>query len=80
METRIKKWGNSLAIRIPQSLANQMDLRPDMPVNLTINGTDLNISPIRETPETLEQLLERVTDSNRHEEVDFGPPVGEEVW
>lgn len=80
MEARIKKWGNSLAIRIPQSLANQMDLRPDMPVNLTINGTALNISPIRETSETLEQLLDGVTYTNRHEEVDFGPPVGEEIW
>ena len=80
MEARIKKWGNSLAIRIPQSLANQIDLRPDLPVNLTINGTELTISPLRQVPETLEQLLERVTESNLHNEIDFGPPAGEEAW
>jgi antitoxin MazE len=80
MEARIKKWGNSLAIRIPQSLANQIDLRPDLPVNLTVNGTELTISPVRKNPETLEQLLERITEDNRHEEVDFGPAVGEETW
>ena len=80
METRIKKWGNSLAIRIPQSVANQIDLRPDLPVNLAINGTDLTISPIRQTPVTLEELLDKITEDNRHEEADFGPPVGEEIW
>ena len=80
METRIKKWGNSLAIRIPQSVANQIDLRPDLPVNLAINGTDLTISPIRQTPVTLEELLDKITEDNRHEEADFGPPMGEVIW
>ena len=28
METRIRKWGNSLALRIPQSLARQIALKP----------------------------------------------------
>jgi hypothetical protein len=30
--------------------------------------------------ESLDDLLSRVTDENRHPEVDFGPPVGKEVW
>ena len=80
MEARIKKWGNSLAIRIPRSLADQIDFRPDLPVSLTINGNDLTITPIREERETLERLLDQITEDNRHDEVDFGPPVGEEIW
>ncbi len=80
MQTRIKKWGNSLAVRIPRSLADQIDFRPDLPVSLAVNGMELTITPIREEPETLEQMLDRITDDNRHEEVDFGPPVEEEVW
>ena len=80
MEARIKKWGNSLAIRIPRSVADQINLRPELPVSLTVSGEDLRISPIRDQPETLEQLLEKITDNNLHGEVDFGPPVGEEVW
>lgn len=80
METRIRKWGNSLAVRIPQSVANQIDLRPDLLVNLVVNGNDLTISPIRQPFPTLEELLEGVSDDNRHEEVDFGAPVGKEVW
>ena len=80
MEARIRKWGNGLAVRIPQSIANQIGLQPDLPVTLTISGTDLTFSPIRRSPATLEELLEKVTGDNLHEEVEFGPPVGEEVW
>jgi antitoxin MazE len=80
MEARIRKWGNSLAVRIPQSIATQIDLQPDSPVNLTISGSDLTISPIRRSPVILEDLLDRVTDDNLHKEADFGPPVGDEVW
>ena len=29
---------------------------------------------------TLEELLDKITPENRHEEVDWGPPVGKEVW
>jgi len=30
--------------------------------------------------ETLASLLKQVTRNRRHEEVDWGPPVGKEVW
>ena len=35
---------------------------------------------VTETPMTLEQLLEQVTEGNIHREVDSGPAAGEEVW
>ena len=77
METRIRKWGNSLALRIPQSLAQQIDLEADLPVRLTVHGTDLTISPVRQPRIRLEGLLAGITESNLHGEVDSGPPVGE---
>lgn len=80
MEPRIRKWGNSLAIRIPRSIAAQIDLQPDSPVNLVISGSDLTISPLRQAPITLEDLLERITEDNLHKEIDYGPPMGKEVW
>ena len=80
METRIRKWGNSLALRIPQTLARQLDLQPDSQVRLTIRGKGLAVQPMRRPPLRLEALLEGVTDSNRHDEVDTGPPRGREVW
>ena len=80
METRIRKWGNSLALRIPRSLAQQIDLEPDSPVTLTVSGSDLTISPVRRPRVSLEDLLSAVTESNLHGEVDSGPAVGKEAW
>ncbi len=80
MDARVKKWGDDFAIPIPQTLANRLNLRLDSPVNVTINGRELIISPIGQAPESLEQLLEKVTEDNRHEEIDSGPPVGKEIW
>src|SRR5581483_6977329 len=35
--------------------------------------------PPSEPPLTLEELVSRITDENRHEEIDWGPPVGREI-
>ena len=80
MQTRIKKWGNSLALLIPQSVADLLNLQPDTLVSLTVNGTDLTVSSLRQTPETLEKLLAGVTEHNLHGEVNFVPAIGKEAW
>ena len=78
MEARIRKWGNNLALRIPRSLAQQIDPEPDSPVTLTVNASDLTISPVRRPRVSLDGLLAAVTESNRQGEVDSGPAIGEE--
>ena len=80
MDTRIRKWGNSLALRIPQLLARQIALKPDSPVRLTLRGSNLVISPIRRPRVRLDDLLAQVTESNRHGEVDTGTACGDEAW
>jgi len=35
---------------------------------------------VRKPDYTLKDLLAQITEENRHEEIDFGPPVGKEVW
>ena len=80
METRIRKWGNSLAVRIPQTLARQLGLEPDSPVNITAKDNGLTIQPVRRPAVSLDVLLEGVTADNRHGEVDTGPSTGREAW
>lgn len=80
METRVKKWGNSLALRIPKLLAMEVGLDDEAPVELSLEGGRLVISLISEPQERLERLLERVTEANLHSEVDSGPAVGGEAW
>ena len=80
MDTRVQKWGESLALRIPESLANQLGLEPDSPVTVSRRGTELIITPMNRERLTLEDLLAQVTEDNLHGEIDTGPAVGREVW
>ena len=80
METRIGKWGNSLAVRIPRSVASQVGLSLDTAVELTPRGDKLVISLLERSAADLDALLARVTDDNIHDEVETGPSVGGESW
>ena len=80
MKSRIQKWGNSLALRIPKSFAKEIGLDRDVPVNVSLEDGRLIVAPIAEPPLTLELLLAQITEDNIHSEVDTGPAVGEEVW
>lgn len=80
METRIGKWGNSLAVRIPQSVASQVGLSLNTAVELTPRGEKLVISLLERPAADLDALLARVTDDNIHDEVETGPSVGGESW
>jgi antitoxin MazE len=80
METRIKRWGNSLALRIPGPLAKEIDLRENAPVQLVLQDGRLIIVPLREPQYSLDALLARVTRENLHSEVETGTAIGDEAW
>jgi antitoxin MazE len=50
----------------------------DEPTSLA-DGTSVEVTVSRKKL-TLEELVAGITDENRHDEVDWGPPVGNEVW
>ena len=80
MQTRLQKWGNSLALRIPKAFATEMGLQNDSSVEVSlVNGT-LVIAPVAEPKLLLEQLLAQITEDNLNPEVDTGPAVGNEAW
>ena len=80
MQTKIKKWGNSLALRIPKSFALNANLRQDELVDLSIDKERIIITPISEKEYSLDELLKGVSESNLHGEFDTGAPVGKEIW
>ena len=80
METTIKKWGNSLALRIPKALAEEAGLYYELSVELSLLDGKLVIAPIEHPKLDLEAMLDQVTEENLHSEVNFGPAVGQEVW
>lgn len=80
MKTRVQKWGNSLALRIPKSFAVEAGLREGAPVDMSLVKGKLVVQPVRPESLTLDELLRGVTDENLHAEWDTGPAVGREVW
>ena len=80
MKTRLRKWGNSLALRIPKSLAIEAGLKSNASVELSLDDGKLVITPIIKPKWTLKQLLAQVTDKNAHREIDTGPATGDEAW
>lgn len=80
MKTRVQKWGNSLALRIPKNVAEEAGLHQNAAVELSLEEGRLVVQPIRPQPLTLEELLQGVTDGNLPGEWETGPAVGKEVW
>jgi antitoxin MazE len=80
METRIQKWGNSLALRIPQAFAREIGLAQDSSVQLSLEEGRLVITPVLAAGIRLEDLLAGITPDNLHGEADTGSAVGNEAW
>jgi antitoxin MazE len=80
MKTRIQKWGNSLAVRIPAAFARSLGLEQDSQVELSMAGNQLVVAPVRRPKPKLAELLDRITPTNVHREVDAGKPQGRESW
>ncbi len=80
MRVAVRKWGNSLALRIPKSVAQDSRLELGAEVELTPERGRLIVTPIRRPAFTLEGLLAGVTATNRHREIRTGLAVGREVW
>jgi antitoxin MazE len=78
--TQISKWGNSLAVRIPLTMAREARLAEGdrLTLDLATDGT-IVLRPARRKYE-LRQLVSRITAKNRHSESDWGPPAGRESW
>ena len=80
MQIKIQKWGNSLAIRIPKSFAKQIKIDQGSFVDLSTEKGKLIAEPLDEKEFSLEQLLNGVTEQNRHDEIDFGNTIGKEIF
>lgn len=79
METTVKKWGNSLAIRIPKVIAEELRIANNAKVDLHTEKGTLVVKSV-EMVYNLDSLLEKVTDENLHGETDTGKSVGREEW
>jgi antitoxin MazE len=78
--TDVSRWGNSLAIRIPKVLADELQLSEGDAVTVEAGeGGSLVIRPAR-VRYRIDDLVAQITPANRHTESSWGPPVGNESW
>jgi antitoxin MazE len=78
--TQIAKWGNSLGLRLPRSVALEAQLDEGDTVTVSVKGRAIVVRPARPTY-SLDALVARITKRNRHDETDWGTtPVGHELW
>lgn len=80
MRTRIQKWGNSLAVRIPKAFAQEVGVNEDAEVELTVVNRELVVTPLIEHVYYLEDLLAGIRKNQLHKEIETGPAVGREAW
>lgn len=77
MKTMARKWGNSVGIRIPASMANSIEISDGTPIDVELDGEKIIITRKKYD---LNELLAQIPDDYEPEEIDWGEPVGEEIW
>lgn len=79
MTIKIARWGNSLGIRIPKHIAEQVQLNEGDEIEISTDENRLILIP-QKKKYTLEELLDGMTEDHLHSEVDWGESVGTEQW
>jgi len=82
MGLQVNRWGNSLAIRLPKTIAAEAGITHGSTVEIRSAGWGrITIARIDE-PQVyrLEELLQGVTPDNRHELMEPSGPIGREIW
>ncbi len=81
MLTKVQKWGNSRAVRIPKAIAEEAGLDIGQAVEMRLVDGEIRIKRTRKRKRyDLDELLASVPDDFDEGEWDTGPPVGNEVW
>jgi antitoxin MazE len=77
LRARISRWGHSLGLRIPRTVAEDLGLADGTPVDLSVVDGDLVVHPLQFT---IEDLVAGITPENLHDETAWGRPAAREPW
>lgn len=81
MRTKVRKWGNSLALRLPKTFVDELGLEDETGMEMKLSKGRIVVAPIAGTEKySIKKLAAGIKKSNLHDEVDTGKPVGREVW
>lgn len=77
--TQVSKWGNSLGLRLPKSVARDAQIGAGDTVDVSVDNGTIVVRPSRRRY-SLDELVSRINARNRHDEREWGAPLGHEVW
>lgn len=76
-QTQAKKYGDQIAINIPQNMADKVNIKDNTAISIkVVNGT--LVVEAEKNSLSLEEMVSKVTDENRHDMIDWGKNVGRE--
>lgn len=80
MSTKVQRWGNSLALRLPKEVTKKLKLSEGVEVDIVSKAKNIVIKPKHTRKFTLEELVSEITPQNRHQETNWGWSIGREIW
>ena len=80
MTTKVQRWGNSLAVRLPKEVADKLNLGAGSSVSISLNSKNILIKPTLKKDFSLGDLLGQITSENTHKEISYGKLFGKEIW
>jgi antitoxin MazE len=80
MEIHVRKWGNSAAVRIPSAIMAAAELNINQVIDVREEDGRIIIEPVKTPVYDLDELIDQMTPETFHDEIDFGPAIGQEVW
>lgn len=80
MNTKIMKWGNSLALRIPNAFAKAVNIEEGNDVKIKIEKNMIIVEKDNLKKYDLKSMLDGINKNNIHDEIDSGNSIGREIW
>jgi antitoxin MazE len=82
MVTKIQKWGNSQGLRLARQILEDACISVGDDVEVAVREGMIVIAPVRRVRgrQSLQELVARIPKNYKPKEMDWGKPLGNEVW
>ncbi len=81
MNATIQKWGNSQGIRLPKHLLDAIKWQENEELEITAeNGKIVIEKAVHKERKNIKELFANFDGEYVSTEIDWGKPVGEEIW
>ena len=81
MEVTLSKWGNSLAIRLPKAAIDNLGWREGDNLEFFQNAGEVSLKKARNIKRvSLKEVIGSFHTAQEISDIDWGEPMGKEIW